>query len=50
MRSSPLVKTYGWGVHNDAEERVAIYPLGSQRYEALTKGETVVAGMRSKRG
>ena len=52
MRSSPLVKTYGWGVHHDGKERVAIYPLGSSKYAELAKGKTgaVVAGMRSKRG
>jgi hypothetical protein len=51
MRSSPLVKTYGWGVHHDAKERVAIYPLGSPQYDALAEGKakSVVAGMRSKR-
>ena len=52
MRSSPLVKTYGWGVHHDGKERVAIYALGSPKYAELAKGKagTVVAGMRSKRG
>lgn len=51
MRSSPLVKTYGWGVHHDAKERIAIYALGSAQYDALAEGkaDTVVAGMRSRR-
>ena len=52
MRSSPLVKTYGWGVHHDSKERVAIYPLDSPKYAELARGKagTVVAGMRSRRG
>ena len=52
MRSSPLVKSYGWGVHHDGKERIAIYPLGSETYAAFAAGKagTVVAGMRSRRG
>jgi len=35
LRSSPLGKTYGWGVHYDGESRIAIYPRGSEAYERL---------------
>jgi len=35
LRSSPLAKTYGWGVHYDGESRIAIYPRGSEAYERL---------------
>lgn len=51
LRSSPLVKTHGWGVHHDAEGRVALVPVDAPGYaEYLERDDlTVVAGMRSKR-
>jgi len=55
LRSSDLGKRYGWGVHSDAEGRVALVPLGSAEYERLASGEgearpvTVTAAMRSSR-
>lgn len=57
LRSSDLGKRYGWGVHSDADGRVALYPLGSAEYRALADGSsadgtlvTVTAAMRSSRG
>jgi hypothetical protein len=52
LRASPLVKQFGWGVHHDADGRVAIYGVESARYQELAAdaGLRVVAGMRSKRG
>lgn len=35
FRSSPLGKTYGWGVHYDSESRMAIYARGSATYDLL---------------
>jgi hypothetical protein len=56
LRSSDLGKRYGWGVHADAEGRVAIVPLGSAEYESLAAGVapgggpvTVTRAMRSSR-
>ncbi len=51
LRASPLGKRYGWGVHHDAEGKVAIYPLGSEEYERFLKDEKWkrVKAMRSKR-
>jgi hypothetical protein len=51
MRASPLTKRYGWGVHNNAEGKIAIYGLGTEEYEKFTtaEGVKVVRGMRSKR-
>jgi hypothetical protein len=51
MRASGLGKRFGWGVHADAEGRVAIYAVGSKRYQALAKdsGLKQVRAMRSKR-
>lgn len=52
LRASPLGKRYGWGVHHDAEGKVAVYPLGSEEYERFLKDEKWkrVKAMRSKRG
>lgn len=51
MRASPLVKTYGWGVHHDGDGRVALVGRGSAAYEKLAGDTQVkkVAGMRSRR-
>ena len=56
LRSSDLGKRYGWGVHSDAEGRVAIVGLDTAEYAALAAGSTpegspvtVTAAMRSKR-
>ncbi|MGQ3015422.1 MAG: DUF6157 family protein [Flavobacteriales bacterium] len=35
MRCSALGKRYGWGVHSNAEGKIALYPLGSEEYERL---------------
>lgn len=51
LRSSPLGKRYGWGTHHDAEARLAVVPLGSERYEALAGDGSItqLKAMRSKR-
>ena len=56
MRSSDLGKRYGWGVHSDAEGRVALVPLGSPEYNQLASGVgpagepiTVTRAMRTSR-
>ena len=51
MRASGLGKRFGWGVHSDAEGRVAIYAVGSKRYQALARDPAIkqVRAMRSKR-
>lgn len=52
LRSSDLGKRYGWGVHSDAEGRVALVPLGTDEYARLAAGEggvKVTRAMRSKR-
>jgi hypothetical protein len=56
LRSSDLGKRYGWGVHSDAEGRVALVPLGSDEYAQLAAGSTpdgsavvVTKAMRSTR-
>lgn len=55
MRANALPKSYGWGVHHDAEGRVALVAAGTDAYERLASGAgpdgpvTVVAAMRSRR-
>ena len=51
LRSSPLGKNYGWGIHSDAEGRVAIYAAGSPDYQKFLTDPTVtqLKAMRSQR-
>jgi hypothetical protein len=52
LRASSLGKRFGWGVHADAEGRVAIYAVDSKRYHTLVGDPklTQVRAMRTKRG
>ncbi|WP_298378991.1 DUF6157 family protein [uncultured Bradyrhizobium sp.] len=51
MRASPLGKRFGWGVHADAEGRIALYAVDSKRYQALARDPEIAQtrAMRSKR-
>lgn len=51
LRTSPLAKRYGWGIHSDAEGKIAIYPLESAEYKKFAEDEKLahVLAMRSKR-
>ncbi len=50
MRASPLPKSYGWGVHHDAEGRIGLVAAGSPDYARLAvTTPIVVKAMRSKR-
>lgn len=51
LRTSPLAKSYGWGIHSDAEGRVALVPLGSSRYDALVNDDATAkrAAMKTSR-
>jgi hypothetical protein len=51
LRASGLGKRFGWGVHADAEGRIAIYAVDSKRYQALAgdPGLKQVRAMRTKR-
>jgi hypothetical protein len=52
LRASPLVKQFGWGIHHDAEGRIAAYGVETPEYRALIDDAAVAKtpGMRSKRG
>ncbi|WAC14083.1 DUF6157 family protein [Dyadobacter pollutisoli] len=51
LRASPLTKRYGWGVHSNAEGKVALYSVDSDDYKKFSDDEKleVVKAMRSKR-
>lgn len=51
LRASPLTKRYGWGIHHNAEGKVAAYPAGSEEYQRFLEdaGVKKVRAMRSKR-
>lgn len=49
LRTSPLAKIYGWGIHHNQEGKLAIYPMESHEYQKLLKDKSVykVKAMRS---
>ncbi|MFG6491360.1 DUF6157 family protein [Microbacterium sp. P03] len=51
LRSSPLGKRYGWGVHHDAQGRIALYARESDGYARLAADGQIahVRAMRSSR-
>jgi hypothetical protein len=49
LRASALTKTLGWGVHCDAQGRVALYGVETQEYRNFAKTLPVKPAMRSKR-
>jgi hypothetical protein len=51
LRTSPLVKQFGWGIHHDHLGRIAAYAINSDKYREMCSNSDVelVAGMRNKR-
>ena len=51
LRASGLGKRFGWGIHADAEGRVALYAVDSDRYMALAMDPDIAQtrAMRTKR-
>lgn len=51
LRASPLVKRFGWGIHHDHHQRIALVGAESADYARLLDepGVKKAAGMRSKR-
>lgn len=51
LRASPLSKRYGWGIHHDAESRIALVPFDSDEYRSFATDSSVkqLRAMRSKR-
>jgi len=51
VRSSPLAKRYGWGIHSDADGKVGLIAMESPGYQELASDPAIthVRAMRSKR-
>ncbi|PIF45643.1 hypothetical protein CLU96_2652 [Chryseobacterium sp. 52] len=51
LRSSPLAKRYGFGIHHNEDEKVAIFPVESKEYEQFSNDDAIkkVKAMRSKK-
>lgn len=49
LRTSPLTKRYGWGVHSDSDGKIALYGRESQEYKTFSKDPSlkVVKAMRA---
>jgi hypothetical protein len=51
MRCSPLTKRYGWGVHHDAGEKIALFGAESADYQTFSTDNSLktVKAMKSKK-
>ena len=51
FRASRLTKRYGWGVHSNAEGKIALFACNSPEYEKLASDKTLkqVKAMRTSR-
>lgn len=51
LRTSPLTKRYGWGIHQNADGKIAIYSRDSAEYKKFVKDKSlqVVKAMNSSR-
>lgn len=49
LRTSPLAKRYGWGIHHDAEGKLALVAVESEEYARLVADENVTKVMAIRR-
>lgn len=51
FRASPLTKTYGWGIHSNAEGKIAMVGVETEAYQKFVTDKSIVKkkAMRSKR-
>lgn len=51
LRTSSLCKRYGWGIHHNAEGKIALYAIDSTEYQTLKNDSSLkhVRAMRSSR-
>ncbi|MFD1603184.1 DUF6157 family protein [Flavobacterium artemisiae] len=51
MRASPLTKTYGFGIHNDKNGKIALFGMESKEYQDFLKDSKIkkVKAMKSSR-
>jgi len=50
LRTSSLGKRYGWGIHHNAEGKIALYGMDTAEYQALKEDSNIkhVKAMRSR--
>ncbi len=51
LRASPLPKTFGWGLHYDAEGRITLHAVDSEKYARLSNDPALdqLRALRSSR-
>lgn len=51
LRTSPLTKTYGFGIHSDSSGKIALYAMDTEKYEEFVADSNIlkVKAMRSTR-
>lgn len=51
FRASPLTKSYGWGIHCNAEGKIAMYGVETEEYPKFLSDDSIkkIKAMRSKR-
>lgn len=51
LRASPLTKSYGWGIHCNADGKVAMYGAETEEYRSFIANDSIhkVKAMRSSR-
>ncbi|MFK8038372.1 MAG: DUF6157 family protein [Crocinitomicaceae bacterium] len=51
FRASPLTKSYGWGIHSNAEGKIAMFGAETKEYQKFLDDDSIkkVKAMRSKR-
>lgn len=51
FRASPLTKRYGWGIHSNAEGKIAMYGVETEAYQAFCQNKDlkIWKAMRSKK-
>lgn len=51
FRASPLTKRYGWGIHSNAEGKIAVFAIESEEYQKLSADQTLrqLKAMHSRR-
>lgn len=49
FRASPLTKSYGWGIHSNAEGKLALYGMGTAEYQKIVEDNSIkkLKAMRS---
>ena len=51
LRTSPLTKTYGYGIHCDKEGKIALYGMETDEYQQFVNDDSIlkVKAMKSKK-